>query len=147
MLFVLKHNQIDAVLLSLNLADGDGTELAHLSWKNHIPVPILVVSENSGIVDKIAALGAGADGYLTKSFDRYELVANLDTIIRRTHGHSSAIVNVGNLMVDVSRDYAKIGDARLDLTTKKFRIFEFLALRKGAVLRKNAFFKPSLWGH
>ena len=103
-LFELKHNRIDAVLLDLNLPDGDGTRLARLIRKNHMPVPILVVSGNSGIDDKITALGAGADGYLTKPFDRYELVANLDAIIRRTHGHSSATVNVGNLMVDLSRN-------------------------------------------
>ena len=103
-LFELRHNQIDAVLLDLNLPDGDGTRLARLIRKNHMPVPILVVSGNSGIDDKITALGAGADGYLTKPFDRYELVANLDAIIRRTHGHSSATVNVGNLIVDLSRN-------------------------------------------
>ena len=111
-----------------------------------MPVPILVVSGNSGIDDKITALGAGADGYLTKPFDRYELVANLDAIIRRTHGHSSATVNVGNLMVDLSRNYAKIGDARLDLTAKEFHIIKFLALRKGAVLSKDAFLNH-LWWH
>ena len=93
----LKHNQIDAVLLDINLPDGDGTRLARLIRKNHMPVPMLVVSGNIGIDDKITALGAGADGSLTKPFDRYELVANLEAIIRRTHGHSSATVNVGNL--------------------------------------------------
>ena len=103
-LFELKHNQIDAVSLDLNLPDGDGTKLAQLISKNHMPVPILVVSGNSGIDDKITALGAGVVGYLTKPFDRCELVANLDAIIRRTHGHSSATVNVGNLMVDLSRN-------------------------------------------
>ena len=114
-LFELKHNQIDAVLLDINLPDGDGNGLARLIRKNHMPVPILVVSGNSGIDDKITALGAGADGYLTKPFDRYELVANLEAIIRQTHGHSSAAVNVGNLIVDLSRNYAKIGDTRLVL--------------------------------
>ena len=69
-----------------------------------MPVPILVVSENSCIDDKNTALVAGDDGYLNKPFDRYELVANLDAIIRRTHGHGSATVNVGNLMVDLSRN-------------------------------------------
>ena len=138
-LFELKHNQIDAVLLDLNLPDGDGTRPARLIRKKHMPPPILVVSGNSGIDDKITALGAGADGYFTKLSDLYELVANLDAIIRRTHGHSSATVNVGNLMADLSRNYAKIGDARLDLTAKEFRIIEFLALRKGAVLSKDAF--------
>ena len=105
-----------------------------------MPVPIVVISGNIGIDDKITALGAGADGYLTKPFDRYELVANLEAIIRRTDGHSSATVSAGNLIIDLSRKYAKIGNTRLDLTAKEFRIIEFLALRKGAVWRKDAFF-------
>ena len=84
----LRHNDIAAVLLDINLPDGDGTRLARLIRKNHMPVPILVVSGNASTDDKIAALGAGADGYLTKPFDRFELLANLDAIIRRTHGHS-----------------------------------------------------------
>ena len=66
-------------------------------------------------------------------------MANLEAIIRRTHGRNSATVNVGNLIVDLSHNYAKIGDTRLDLTAKEFRIIEFLALRKGAVLSKDAF--------
>ena len=133
-LFELNHNLIDAILLDLNSSDSDGTRLARLVRKNHMPVTILVVSGNSVINDKITALVAGADKYLTKPYDRYRLVANLDTVIRRTHGHSSATVNVGNLMVDLNRNYAKIGDSRLDLPAKEFRIIEFLALRKDAFL-------------
>lgn len=78
--------------------------MARLIRKNHMPVPILVVSGNSGIDDKITALGAGVDGYLTKPCDRYELVVNPEAIIRRTHGHSSATVNAGNLNLDLSRN-------------------------------------------
>ena len=81
-------------------------------------VPILVVLADSGIDFEITALRACADGYLTKPFDRFELVANLDAIIRRTHGHSSPTVKVGNFIVDLSRNYAKIDDARLDLTKR-----------------------------
>ena len=94
-------------------------KLARLIRKNHMHVPILVISGNSGIDDKITALGAGADVYLAKPFDRYELLANLEAIVRRTHGHSSATVNVDNLIVDLSRNFAKIGDTRIDLTTKE----------------------------
>ena len=102
----LKHNAIDVVLLDIDLPDGDGTRLARLIRKNYMPGPILVVSGNASTDDKIAALGAGADGYLTKPFDRFELLANLDAIIRRTHGHSSATVSVGNLEVDLNRHRA-----------------------------------------
>ena len=104
-----------------------------------MPVPILLVSGKSGIDDKTTSLEAGVDGYLTKPFDRYELAANLEAIIRRTLGHSSAKVNVGNLIIGLSLNFAKIGDTGFDLTAKEFRIIEFLALRKGAVLSKDAF--------
>ena len=90
-MFVSKHNQIDAVSPDINLPDGDGTRLAHLIRKNHMPLPILVVSGNSGIDDKFTALEASADGYLTKPLDRFVLVANLEAIIWQTHGHSSAL--------------------------------------------------------
>ena len=135
----LKHNTIDAVLLNINLPDGDGTRLARLIRKNYMPVPILVVSGNASTDDKIAALGAGADGYLTKPFDRFELLANLDAIIRRNHGHSSATVSAGNLEVDLNRHLALVEGESLPLTGKELRIVEFLALRKGSVLSKNAF--------
>lgn len=135
----LKHNTIDAVLLDINLPDGDGTRLARLIRKRDIPVPILVVSGNAGVDDKIAALGAGADGYLTKPFDRFELLANLDAIMRRTHGHSSATIMIGNLEVDLNRHLALINGEQLPLTGKEFRIIEFLALRRGSVLSKSAF--------
>ena len=90
--------------------------------KNHVPLPILVVSGNSGIDDKITAFGTGEDGYLTKPFDRYELVANLEAIIRRTHGHSSAKVNVGNLIVDLKflKGIQNMGQQRLDNYNSKF---------------------------
>lgn len=135
----LKHNAIDVVLLDIDLPDGDGTRLVRLIRKNYMPVAILVVSGNASTDDKIAALGAGADGYLTKPFDRFELLANLDAIIRRTHGHSSATVSVGNLEVDLNRHLALIGGKPLPLTGKESRIVEFLTLRKGSVLSKTAF--------
>lgn len=135
----LKHKTVDAVLLDINLPDGDGTRLARLIRKNHTPVPILAVSGNTRTDDKIDALGAGADGYLTKPLDRFELLANLDAIIRRTLGHSSATVSAGNLEVDLNRHLALVGGVQLPLTGKEFRIVEFLALRKGSVLSKTSF--------
>ena len=145
-LLELKHNRIHTILLDLNLPNGYGTRLARLVRKNHILVPILVISGNSGIDEKITALGAGADGYLTKPFDRNELMANLDAIMRRTHGHGLATISVGNLVVDLSRNYAKVGETRLEQTAKEFRIIEFLALRKDAVLSKDAFLNHSYGG-
>jgi two-component system cell cycle response regulator CtrA len=136
------HNDIDAVLLDINLPDGDGTRLIR---KTHIPDPILVVSGNAGIDDKINALGVGADGYLTKPFDKSGLLANLDAIVRRAQGHSSATIAICNLEFDLNRNLMLIGDALVQLTAKEFRIVAFLALCKGSVLSKTALLR-NLYG-
>jgi two-component system cell cycle response regulator CtrA len=76
---------------------------------------------------------------LTKPFDRYELTANLDAIMRRTHGHGSATISVGNLVVGLSRNYAKVVETQLELTSKEFRIIEFWRCEKVLFLAKMHF--------
>ena len=135
----MQHNHIDGVLLDLNLPDGDGTRLARLIRKNHVPVPILVVSGNNTVDDRIAALGAEADGYLTKPFDRYELLAHLEAILRRTHGHASAQIRAGNMMIDLNKNHATIDEKPVNLTQKEYQILHLLGMRKGAILSKEVF--------
>ena len=136
----LKYNQIDGVLLDLNLPDGDGNRLARLIRARHKShIPILIVSGKNTVDDRITALGAGADGYLTKPFDKYELVANLEAIMRRAHGHASALVKAGNLTLDLSRNVTAINGKTLSLTRKEYQMLHLLLLRKGSVLSKDAF--------
>ena len=135
----LNHNHVDAVLLDINLPDGDGTRLTRLIRKSYLPAPILVISGNSRVDDRITALGAGADGYLTKPFDRYELLACLEAIIRRANGHASALIKAGNLMMDLSRNLISIDGKFVLLTQKEYQIVNLLCLRKGAVLSKESF--------
>ena len=135
----IQHNHIDGVLLDINLPDGDGTRLARLIRKNHVPVPILVVSGNNTVDDRITALGAGADGYLTKPFDRYELLAHLEAILRRTHGHSAAQITVGNMLIDLNKNQVTVARKNVSLTQKEYQILHLLGLRKGATLSKEVF--------
>ena len=104
-----------------------------------MPAPILVISGNSRVDDRITALGAGADGYLTKPFDRYELLAYLEAIIRRANGHASALIKAGNLMMDLSRNLISIDGKFVPLTQKEYQIVNLLCMRKGAVLSKESF--------
>jgi len=135
----LNHNHVDAVLLDINLPDGDGTRLTRLIRKSYLPAPILVISGNSRVDDRITALGAGADGYLTKPFDRYELPAYPEAIIRRANGHASTLIKVGNLMMDLSRNLISIDGKFVPLTQKEYQIVNLLCMRKGAVLSKESF--------
>ena len=135
----LNYSQVDAVLLDLNLPNGDETRLAQLIRKNHVPAPILVASGNSHVDDRITALGAGAEGYLAKPFDRFELLAHLEATIRRANGHSSAEILIGNMTIDIDRNLVTINDDFVPLTQKEYQIVHLLGMRKGAVLNKDAF--------
>ncbi len=134
----LGHNHVDAVLLDINLPDGDGTRLTRLIRKSHLPAPILVISENSRVDNRITALSAGADGYLTKPFDRFELLAHLEAI-RRANGHASALISAGNLTLDLNRNMITIDGKFVPLTQKEYQIVQLLCMRKGTVLSKEAF--------
>lgn len=135
----IAHTKFDAVLLDINLPDGDGTRLTCMIRRGKFPAPILVVSGNSTVDDRINALGSGADGYLTKPFDKDELMAHLEAIIRRANGHSSASLDIGNLRVDLNRNLVTIDDKFVPLTHKEFQIICLLAMRKGSVLSKHSF--------
>ena len=95
-----------------------------------MPAPILVISGNSLVNDRITTLGAGADGYLTKPFDRYELLAYLEAKIRRANGHASALIKTGNLMMDLSRNLISIDGKFVPLTQKENQIVNLLCMQK-----------------
>ena len=136
----MKYGQIDGVLLDLNLPDGDGNRLARLiRARLKSQVPILIVSGKNTVDDRITALGAGADGYLTKPFDRYELMAHLEAIMRRTNGHAASQIEVGNLRIDFARNMVSVEGKPVSLTRKEYQILHLLAMRKGTVLNKDAF--------
>ena len=134
-------NEFDAILLDLKLPDGDGTRFARLvrAKKDRQLIPILVVSGNNSVDDLIMALGAGTDGYLGKPFDKHELLAHLEAIIRRANDHSSLQIKIGNLEIDLHRKVVFVDGKPVALTRKEFDIVNLLGVRKGAVLSKSSF--------
>jgi two-component system cell cycle response regulator CtrA len=134
-----REGQFDAVVLDINLPDGDGFQFAKAIRRNQIDTSVLVVSGRSSVTDKVVALHSGDDGYLTKPFDRQELIANLTAIIRRANGHADNKIVTGPIVVDLSKHEVMVGESRLDLTSKEYRILELLSLRKGSTLGKSHF--------
>ena len=134
-----REGQFDAVVLDINLPDGDGFQFAKAIRRNQIDTSVLVVSGRSSVTDKVVALHSGADGYLTKPFDRQELIANLTAIIRRANGHADNKIVTGPIVVYLSKHEVMVGESRLDLTSKEYRILELLSLRKGSTLGKSHF--------
>ena len=142
------HNP-DVILLDLGLPDIDGVDVIQRirSWSN---VPIIVISARSEDTDKIDALDAGADDYLTKPFSVEELLARLRVTQRRlalmqnNNAQQAVFVN-GQLKIDYAAGCAYLGGEELHLTPIEYKLLCLLARNTGKVLT-HKFITQSVWG-
>ena len=141
------HNP-DIVLLDLGLPDMDGVEVIERirTWSD---MPIIVISARSEDKDKIDALDAGADDYLTKPFSVEELLARIRVTQRRlsanhNEGTSSVFTN-GALRIDYAAGCAYLGEEELHLTPIEYKILCLLAANVGKVLT-HTFITQKIWG-
>ena len=129
----------DIIVLDLMLPDMDGYEVLRRLRAARVKTPILILSGLTGLDDKIKGLGVGADDYLTKPFDKRELVARIQAIVRRSKGHSDSVIKTGKLAVNLDTRTVEIDGQPLHLTGKEYGILELLSLRKGTTLTKEMF--------
>ncbi len=129
----------DIIVLDLMLPDMDGYEVLRRLRAARVKTPILILSGLNGLDDKIKGLGVGADDYLTKPFDKRELLARIQAIVRRSKGHSDSIIKTGKLTVNLDTRTVEIEGQPLHLTGKEYGILELLSLRKGTTLPKEMF--------
>lgn len=129
----------DIILLDLVLPDMDGYEVLRRLRAARVQTPVLILSGLSDADKKVKGLGFGADDYLTKPFDRAELVARIQAIVRRSKGHSQSIIQTGRLTVNLDARTVEVGGEPLHLTGKEYGILELLSLRKGQTLTKEQF--------
>ena len=140
----------DIVLLDLGLPDMDGVEVIKKirTWSN---VPIIIISARSEDMDKVEALDAGADDYLTKPFSVEELLARLRVTERRLAANqgeqmsSSLFVN-GKLRVDFLAGCAYLEEEELHLTPIEYKLLCLLSKNVGKVLT-HTFITQNIWGH
>jgi len=133
------------VILDLGLPDLDGVDVCRRLREGR-SVPIVVLSARGAEQDKVAALDAGADDYVTKPFGAEELLARIRVVLRRADGAVPAgIVKRGDLSIDVDRRRVTRGTEDLRLTPKELELLLFLAQHPGRVLTHRAILK-AIWG-
>src|SRR4051794_4407025 len=91
----------DIILLDLNLPDMSGVDVLRTLRVSRIKTPILILSGLASIEDKVKGFGLGADDYMTKPFNKSELVARIQAIVRRSKGHARSVIETGDLAVDL----------------------------------------------
>ena len=129
----------DIIILDLMLPDIDGYEVLRRLRAARVRTPILILSGLGELDHKIKGLGFGADDFLTKPFDRRELIARIQAIVRRAKGHSESVIRTGRLSVNLDSRTVEVEGQPLHLTGKEYGILELLSLRKGTTLTKEMF--------
>jgi two-component system cell cycle response regulator CtrA len=136
---LVRHYEYDAVILDLMLPDMDGYEVARRMRASKIEVPIVMLSGLAKAEAKVKGFGLGADDYITKPFDRAELLARLHAVTRRSKGHAQPVLRVGPLQLNLDSKDVVVNGKPVHLTGKEYGILELLLLRKGTVLSKETF--------
>lgn len=129
----------DLLILDVMLPDIDGFEVLRRLRSARVTTPTLMLSALANPDDKIRGFGSGADDYLTKPFDKRELIARIQAIIRRSQGHSHAVISTGQIDVNLDQRTVTTNGRAIHLTGKEYAILELLSLRKGTTLTKEAF--------
>ena len=126
----------DAIVLDLGLPMLDGLSVLARLRESGVGTPVLVLSARSTWRDKVQGLRGGADDYLAKPFEPEEVVARIDTIIRRAAGHTTSVLTCGPVELDIGAKRVSVGGRPVKLTPMEYRLLSVLMHRRGTVVSK-----------
>ena len=134
---------IDLILLDLMLPGMSGLEVLRTMRAEGIDTPVVILSAKGGEIDRVVGLKVGADDYIPKPFSRPELLARVESVLRRQRRSEAANderlaeVRSGALLIDLSRHLATFGGEPLRLTTKEFELLAHLAGHPGRIFTRD----------
>ena len=132
------RNDYDIILLDVILPGQNGYETSRRIRETKPVVPILMLTALGTTDDKITGFDSGADDYLVKPFEFKELLARIKALTKRASGviHTSALIKVAGLELDLDKKIANRDGKKIDLTAKEFTLLEFLMRNKGRVVSR-----------
>ncbi len=136
---LVRHYDYDIVVLDLMLPDMEGYEVVRRMRAMRKETPVLMLSGLSRPQAKVKGFSVGADDFMTKPFDKAELLARMQAVVRRSKGFSQSSLNIGPLALNLDSREVTVEGRPVHLTGKEYSILELLTLRKGMVLTKEAF--------
>lgn len=136
----------DLIILDLMLPEMSGYEVLKKLRDNKVLTPVLILTAKDALADKIRGFNYGADDYLIKPFEREELLARIEAIIRRTNGsYKEDTVQFKDMKLNIKNRKAFINDEEIILQGKQFDILEYLINAKGTIITKEQIF-DKIWG-
>jgi len=126
---LLQSGQYSLIVLDLGLPDRDGGELLRQWRKEHIDLPVLILTARDALEDRVGGLDAGADDYLVKPFALAELKARVRALIRRYQGRSDNLLQHGDLSLNLSSQQVWLDMQPVEITPKEFALLTRLLMR------------------
>jgi two-component system OmpR family response regulator len=127
----------DAIVLDLMLPKLHGMRLLQQLRQKDRNLPVLILSARDEVSDRVEGLDCGADDYLTKPFERTELLARLRALIRRAAGQSQSTIELNDLVLDLrAKSAIQLGHV-VPLTGREYSVLEYLAIHRGRVVSRR----------
>lgn len=145
-LMMANENIYDVIILDLMLPEMSGYDVLKQLRDNKIYTPVLILTAKDGLEDKLKGFKYGADDYLVKPFERQELIARIEAIIRRTSGsYKEDWIEFEGIKLNLKNRKVLINDQEISLQGKQFDILEYLIHSKNTIITKEQIFEK-IWG-
>jgi two-component system OmpR family response regulator len=139
-LFKAEQADYDVVVLDVMMPKMDGWQVLD-NLRRTKRTPVLMLTARDAPPDRVRGLDLGADDYVVKPFDLPELLARLRSLIRRTAGQASPMIEIGDIALDGRARTVTMGDKPVALTAREFAILEYLALHRGKVVSRTELYE------
>jgi len=133
---LIDNKRYDLILLDWNLPDGDGLSLLSLVREEGIVTPVLMLSANTEIDDRVSVLDAGGDDYLCKPYSHVELLARIRALLRRETAQKNTLLSWRSLQLDTSSREVSVEGQLINLSLSEFDLLELLLQNKNIVLTR-----------
>lgn len=133
--------EYDVIILDIGLPDGAGTDILKVARNRGVRTPILMLTAQSDIEDRVAALDKGADDYLVKPFDLRELHARVRAMLRRQDDDRSGLIEFGDIIFDPAGLTVEIAGTPVALARREFNVLEILLSNRERVVPKEKIFE------
>lgn len=132
--FLASVNEYDVIILDLNLPSKDGLDVLREIRTRSLTQRVIILSARSSVSDKVLGLDIGANDYLAKPFDFFELAARVRSLARRSFVQDDIILQIGKVRLDTASRSVEYAGKKIDFAPKEYAILEYLALHRGQVI-------------
>ncbi len=132
----IETTEYDTVILDIGLPKISGLEVLKIIRKLGIMIPVLILTAQDGLTDRVTGLDTGADDYLVKPFEFDELCARIRALTRRARGLPEQLIHYRNIVIDPAAHTVSLNDEPINLSRREFALLEELLSAKGRVLSR-----------